>query len=53
MKKIFLATMLLASTVCGSCTVKAVDGEADAKKVTKTLKLKDFDAIEINGSGNV
>jgi hypothetical protein len=53
MKKIFLATMLLASTVCGSCTVKVVDGEADAKKVTKTLKLKDFDAIEINGSGKV
>lgn len=53
MKKIFLATLLLASTVCGSCTVKVYNNEANAKKITKTLNLKDFDVIELSGSGSV
>ncbi len=53
MKKTFLATLLLTPMILTACSIKVTDGESDGKVLTKTLKVKGFNNINIIGSADV
>ncbi len=53
MKQTLFATLLLAPMVLSACSIKVTDVDSDEKKITKTLKVKDFNSINILGSANV
>lgn len=53
MKKTFFATLLLTPMILSACSIKVADSEPDGKVMTKTLKVKDFNNINLIGSADV